>query len=60
MRSFPNSLKCANVRPIYEKEVYFDEKNWQASNYFELFFNKILCGFRKAHSMQHASFKLLT
>ena len=31
----------------------------QASNYFESLFKKILCGFRKAHSMQHASFLLL-
>ena len=30
------------------------------SNYFEPFFNRILCGFRKAHSTQHASFELLT
>ena len=32
----------------------------QASNYFGPFFNKILCGFRKAHSTQHALSKLLT
>ena len=32
----------------------------QASNYFEPFFNEILYGFRKAHSTQHALFKLLT
>ena len=30
------------------------------SSYFELFFNEIFCGFRKAHSIQHALFKLLT
>ena len=30
------------------------------SNYFEPFFNEILCGFRKAHSTRHASFDLLT
>ena len=32
----------------------------QALNYFEPFFNEILCGFRKANSTQHASFELLT
>ena len=32
----------------------------QTSYYFELFFNEILCGFRKVHSTQHALFKLLT
>ena len=31
----------------------------QTSYYFEPFFNEILCGFRKAHSTQHALFKLL-
>ena len=30
------------------------------SNYFEPFFNRILRGFRKADSTQHASFELLT
>ena len=32
----------------------------QAPNYFESFFNKILCGYRKAPSRQHALFELLT
>ena len=32
----------------------------QVSNYFEPFFNEILCGFRKAHITRHASFDLLT
>ena len=69
MGSFPDSLKCANARPIYKKVDPFDKKNYrpvsilpllskvyerviyeQASNYFEPFFNEILCGFRKAHS----------
>ena len=77
--SFPDSLKCANVRPIYKKEDPFDKNNYrlvsilpllskvyerviyeQALNNFEPFFNEILRGFRKAHSMQHALFKLLT
>ena len=28
-RSFPDSLKCANVRPIYKKEDTFDKKNYR-------------------------------
>ena len=32
----------------------------QVSNYFKTFFNETLCGFRKAHSMQHDLFELLT
>ena len=31
----------------------------QLSHHAEQFLNKILCGFRKAHSTQHALFKLL-
>ena len=79
MGSFPDCLKCANVRPIYQKMDSFDKRvldQWayyhfyqnfmkkmiyeQTSNYFEPFLNKILCGFRKTHSTQHASFALLT
>ena len=74
--SLPDSLKCANVRPIYKKDDPFDKKSYrpvsilpllskvyerviyeQTSYYFEPFFNEILCGFRKAHSTQHALFK---
>ena len=41
---------------VYERVIYE-----QTSYYFEpFFFNEILCGFRKAHSMQLALFKLLT
>ena len=46
---FPLSSK------VYERVIYE-----QASNYFEPFFNEILCGFRKVHSTPHALFKLLT
>ena len=38
---------------VYEKLLYN-----RLSNYVEKIFNVILCGFRKAHSMQHALFKL--
>ena len=27
--SFPDSLKCANVRPIYKKAYHFDRKNYR-------------------------------
>ena len=40
---------------VYERVIYE-----QTSYYFEPFFNEILCGFRKAHSTQHALCKLLT
>ena len=28
-RSFPDSLTCANVRPIYKKEDTFDKRNYR-------------------------------
>ena len=31
----------------------------QLGKYMDTFLNKLLCGFRKAHSTQHALFKLL-
>ena len=40
---------------VYKRVIYE-----QTSYYFEPFFNETLCGFRKAHSTQHALFKLLT
>ena len=40
---------------VYERLIHE-----QAPNYFESFFNKILCGYRKAPSRQHALFELLT
>ena len=39
---------------VYEKLLYN-----RLSHYVENVFNVILCGFRKAHSAQHALFKLL-
>ena len=29
MGSFPDSLKCANIRSIYKKEDPFDKKNYR-------------------------------
>ena len=40
---------------VYERLIHE-----QAPNCFESFFNKILCGYRKAPSRQHALFELLT
>ena len=39
---------------IFERVIYN-----QLGEYMDLFLNKLLCGFRKAHSTQHALFKLL-
>ena len=40
---------------VYERVI-----NEQVLNYFQTFFNKILCGFRKAHNCtQHSLFELL-
>ena len=75
---FPDSLKEANITPIFKKDDPLDKSNYrpvsilpliskvyerliynQLSEYTESFLNHILCGFRKAHSTQHALFKLL-
>ena len=75
---FPDSLKEANITPIFKKDDLLDKSNYrpvsilpliskvferliynQLSEYTESFLNHILCGFRKAHSTQHALFKLL-
>ena len=39
---------------IFEKFIYD-----QLSQYLEIYLNSLLCGFQKAHSSQHALFKLL-
>ena len=39
---------------VFERVMYN-----QLSDYMDTFLNKLLCGFRKAHSTQHALFKLL-
>ena len=33
--------------------------NIQLHDYMETFLNQLLCGFRKAHSTQHALFRLI-
>ena len=39
---------------VFERIIYN-----QLGKYMDTFLNKLLCGFRKAHSSQHALFKLL-
>ena len=39
---------------VYERAIFN-----QLSEYVQILLNKILCGFRKAHSTQHALFRLL-
>ena len=72
---FPDSLKEANITAIFEKDDPLDKSNYrpvsilpliskvfnynQLSEYTKRFLNHLLCGFRKAHSMQHALFRLL-
>ena len=69
---FPSSLKFGNITPIFKKDDPLDKSNLpllskvyeriiynQLSHHFEQFMNSILCGFRKAHSIQHPLFKLL-
>ena len=75
---FPDSLKKADITPVYKKDDPTDKVNYrpvsvlpllskifekviynQLREYMDLFLNKLLCGFRKAHSTQHALFKLL-
>ena len=74
---FPDSLKVANITPIFKKDDPLDKANYrpvsilpliskvyerliynQLSEYNESFLSHILYGFRKAHSIQHALFKL--
>ena len=42
------------ISKIFEKVIYD-----QLSQYLDKYLNSLLCGFRKAHSSQHALFKLL-
>ena len=67
---FPITLKNANVTPVHKKDDPTDKKNIRPvsvlpllSKVFErVIYNqlgKLLCGFRKSHSTQHALFKLL-
>ena len=75
---FPDSLKLANVAPVFKKLDPLDKSNYrpvsilpllskvyekviynQLSDYSNSFLDNILCGFRRAHSTQHALFKLL-
>ena len=71
---FLDCLKQANVSPIFKKDDSSDKENYRpvsvlpllSKMYEKLLYNRlpdyvesILCGLRKAHSTQHALFKLL-
>ena len=52
------NYRPVSVLPLFSKifeKVIYD----QLSQYLEKYLNSLLCGFRKAHSSQHAMFKLL-
>ena len=52
------NFRTVSVLPLlakmFERVIYN-----QLGKYMDTFLNKLLCGFRKAHSTQHALFKLL-
>ena len=51
------NFRQINILPLISKvfeKVIFD----QLCNYMSKFLNSLLCGFRKAHSIQHALFRL--
>ena len=58
-----NPFDKKNYRPVSILPLLLKVYEWviykQVPNYFEPFFDEILCGFWKAHSKQHASFELL-
>ena len=52
------NFRPVSVLPLLSKvfeKIMYD----QLYEYAETFLNKLLCGFRKAHSTQHALFRLL-
>ena len=56
-KSLTPPLKPVSVLPffeIFERLIYY-----QLNEYLEQYLNSLLCGFRKAHSTQHALFRLL-
>ena len=72
--SFPDRLKLANITPVHKKDEPTDKENYRPvivlpllSKIFERliydqlneYLDQYLRGFRKAHSTQHALFRLL-
>ena len=46
MGSFPDSLECANVRPIYKKVDPFDKKNYRLVSILPLLskvYERVIC-----------------
>ena len=71
---FPDSLKLSDITPVFKKLDPKDKANYrpvsvlpllskiiydQLYEYLENFLSELLCGFRKAHSTQHALFRLI-
>ena len=66
---FPDSLKLSNITPVFKKLDPSDKANYidqslfyhyyQKYEYLQNFLSELLCGFRKAHSTQHALFRLI-
>ena len=72
--NIPDTLKLSDITPVFKKLDPSDKANYrlvsimplvskvfekQLYEYIEHFLNQLLCGFRKAHSTQHALFRLL-
>ena len=58
-----DTLDKENYRPVsmspFLSRIYERAISNQLREYMQNFLNRILCGFRRAHSFQHALFKLL-
>ena len=52
------NCRSLSVLPLLSK-VFEEIINDQLYEYLEYFLNELLCAFRKAHSMQHAHFRLI-
>ena len=63
INKFPDTLKLSDITPVsilplvskLSEKIMYD----QLYEYIEYFLNQLLCGFRKAHSTQHALFRIL-
>ena len=61
---FPDTLKEANITSVFKKDDPLYKSNYRSVSILpliskEIFLNNFLYGFRKAHSVQYALFKLL-
>ena len=67
-KKFPDSLKLSNIVSVHQKKDPTNKINYrpvrilmciQLYDCMENFLNQLLCGVRKAHSTQHALFRLI-